>query len=202
MNPKASPPTEREVICFVTRWERPRQISIASSQERFPLSFILTWSQGSKTHYPPLCFQRSKPSWLSHSKYTSKVEPLLPPPAPPQRCCCTLQSRRRVEQPGRWAAGQTISKNTFPCNATCRKSALLHTSHFLLFYSFFSFLFSFFTSLTPRVTSIVPCVVVTHAGTSDTFKSFWKGCQSLLEKSLGANTHFRSPKCDKNSFKN
>lgn len=34
------------------------------------------------------------------------------------------------------------------------------------------------------------------------FKSFWKGCQSLLEKSLGANTHFRSPKCDKNNFKN
>lgn len=143
---------------------------------------MLTWSHGRKTNYSSHLPDFSKVSWLSLFKTTKKVKILLYPPGPAQLCSSTPSSCRQAEWLGHSTARQTRSKPHF---STVQHPEKLHS--FTLHLSFL-FLFIYFTILTPCAIPIVLCAVVTDAAPSEMFKSFWKGCQSLLEKSWEANT--------------
>lgn len=93
--------------------------------------FILTWSQGSKTHYSSLLPDFNKHPWLSLFKYTKKVKPLLHLQVPAQLRYCTLCAQRQSGWDIRQPARPSSNNISLQCN----------TSPFIFLFSFY-FLFS------------------------------------------------------------
>lgn len=159
------------------------QLHTHSFQKKFALNFyanlILQW----KTNYSSLLPDFNKLSWPSLLKTTKKVKIPLHPPGPDQLCLPAGAQDAGIEWLGHSAARLIHSKSHF---FTVQHPERLRSFTHHLYFLFFS-LFIYFTILAPCAISIVLCAVVTDAGTSEMFKSFWKGCQSLLEKSWEEN---------------